>query len=458
MLLKILIPIVIVVLVNVAVHFLKKEESVQTSMHKKYLLQLTSLVVIIVCVLYMISAFDPSMKVSTILLSGSALIVAVLGFAAQPIILDIISGLLISIYKPFEIGDRIIVEGQTAGVVEDITLRHTIIQIYDSHRLIIPNSELDSKVVINSSYQMKDRRGMHLKFSVSYDTDVQKAIDVLRDCVAESPYTLGVVSDGIREDSGPVYFFTMEDSALILETTIWVSRDTNGAKAVTDVNMRVMEAFRENGIEIPYPYFNVYQFQGTKEASNPEKERVRNTVPVERISRTNTVHMLPGENKLEEALQSARHYSERQHLNPHASMQLELLTEESLGFVQRVVDHTTRDFWIEGTGMVYRIHIRFAEKVGSGEFRKLVELSSSGRAPGMNTFSSKIWNAVHMGLKWSSGKEKGSKPAYEWKLSESGTSEEEIGKSILGAVADDIRLSVKNNRVELIVSKSNGKR
>ena len=53
---------------------------------------------------------------------------------------------------------------------------------------------------------MDDRRGIHLKFSISYDTDVSRAAEVIRDCVAECPYTLGVIANGVKQDSGPVYF------------------------------------------------------------------------------------------------------------------------------------------------------------------------------------------------------------------------------------------------------------
>ena len=52
-------------------------------------------------------------------------------------------------------------------------------------------------------------------------------------------------------------------------------------------------------------------------------------------------------------------------------------------------------------------------------------------------------------------KDKGSKSAYKWQLSDAGISEEEIGKSILGALADDISVSVTSERVELIISKTN---
>ena len=451
---KFIVLIAIIVVSNLVIAFLKNQTKFRTSLHGKYLLQIIRLIIFVICLAEMLEAIDPELNMRSILLRGSALVVAVLGFAAQPVISAVMSGLLISIHKPFEIGDRVIIDGAATGVVEDITLRHTVISIYDGFRVIIPNSELNSRVVTNTSYRMKDRRGIHLSYSVSYETDVQKAMDVIRDCVAASPYTLSVENNGIREDSSPVYFFKFDSSALILETTIWVARETDGCKAITDVNTRVLNAFRRYGIEIPYQYVNVNQFEGSKvtppvETAVPEKV----AAPAKRHIRTNTVHMIPGEDGLEDAIQTARGYAKRQNLEKRAAVQMELLTEESLGFVQRVVDHTSRDFWIEGTGEIYRIHLRFDAKVGSEAYKKLIMLSSTGRNEAANSITGKVWEAVLMGLKRPPEKGKG-KNSFTWQLSEAGVDEEEIGKSSLGAVASDVRVSVTTERVELIVSKT----
>lgn len=455
MTIKFIILIAIIVVSNLVIAYLKNQTKFRTSLHGKYLLQIIRLIIFILCLSEMLEAIDPELNMRSILLRGSALVVAILGFAAQPVISAVMSGLLISIHKPFEIGDRVIIDGAATGVVEDITLRHTVIAIYDGFRVIIPNSELNSRVVTNTSYRMKDRRGIHLSYSVSYETDVQKAMDVIRDCVAASPYTLSVENNGIHEDSSPVYFFKFDSSALILETTIWVARETDGCKAITDVNTRVLNAFRRYGIEIPYQYVNVNQFEGTKvtppvETAVPEKA----ATPAKRHIRTNTVHMIPGESGLEDAIQTARGYAKRQNLEKRAAVQLELLTEESLGFVQRVVDHTSRDFWIEGTGEIYRIHLRFDAKVGSEAYKKLINLSTSGRNEAANSIAGKVWEAVLMGLKRPPEKGSKGKNSFVWQLSEAGLEEEEIGKSILGAVASDVRVSVTTERVELIVSKT----
>ena len=78
----------------------------------------------------------------------------------------------------------------------------------------------------------------------------------------------------------------------------------------------------------------------------------------------------------------------------------------------------------------------------------------SGRNAADNGISGRIWEAVLIGLKRPSGKGKDDRDGYEWHLSDATVTEEEIGQSILGAMASDIRVSVTTERVELTVSKS----
>ena len=269
----------------------KKHIKKSDKIHMRFLGYLLNLVIVLIVTGWLFSEFYPKMQISSILLKGSALIVAIVGFAAQAAISDLISGFLISFNKPFEIGDRIMVEGMEPGIVEDITLRHTVIRIMDGLRVIIPNSVLNTKTVTNTSFH-NDRRGIRLKYSISYDSDVAKAMDIIRDCVVASPYTLSVETNGIMEDSGPVYFTQFGDSALILETTIWVTKDTNSHVATTDVNMRVNDAFNEYGIEIPYQFVNVVERENTQ--NSEAKARKKKSVPSKRHYRSDTVIVRPG--------------------------------------------------------------------------------------------------------------------------------------------------------------------
>lgn len=429
-------------------HFSKRSNKI----HRRFLGKLLNLIIIAICLVNILSLVNPSMNLHSTFLKGSALVVAIVGFAAQPAISDLICGFLISVNKPFEIGDRIIPEGLEPGIVEDITLRHTVIRIYDGLRVIVPNSELNTKVVINTSY-MNNRRGIHLNYSVSYDTDVQLAMDIIRDCVVESPYTLGVETNGIMEDSGPVYFLKFADSALLLETTIWVTKDTNSYVATTDVNMRVNLAFREHGIEIPYNYLNVVERESSMDEVDTAKKKKKKTSPSKRNLRTDTVNIVTSSGHIEAALETVRSFAEKQRLSQHASMQLELMTEEIIGIAGSIVDKAKAKLWVDGSGVKYRIHLSFPASIGTDEYKKLLALSSSGKNEAVKTLAGKIWEKMVAGIKTTS--EDSHEGDYEWSLQSSGQDEDsEIGESILASIADDIRVSVTRDKVELVVVKS----
>ncbi|MCR5687807.1 MAG: mechanosensitive ion channel family protein [Lachnospiraceae bacterium] len=446
--LTISVGVALILLVRYAVDRVGKKSD---KIHRRFLARLLNLIVIITCLVNIIGFLEPSMNLHSVFLKGSALVVAIVGFAAQPAISDLICGFLISINKPFEIGDRIIVEGMEPGIVEDITLRHTVIRIYDGLKVIVPNSELNSKTVTNTT-NGADRRGIHLQYSVSYDTDVQLAMDVIRDCVVESPYTLSVETNGIKEDSSPVYFLRFAESALILETTIWISSGSNSYIAVTDVNMRVNKAFKERGIEIPYNFVNVVEREYVENGDDGINVKKKKTSPSKRSVRTDTISVTMEAGHIDKAMETVRGFAKRQRFTKKSSLQLELMTEELIGILGNIVERTKASFWVEGSGQKYRIHLKFPTNLGAEEYKKLVALSTSGKNEAIQTLSGKIWEKIASGIKSTEGNRE--KDDYEWSYSEDAGPEDDISESILAAVADDIKVSVTKENVHLVVVKA----
>lgn len=428
----------------------KKALKKSSSLDSRFVWQMIRLVVIAACVFSLIGLYVPDLNLNRVLLSGSALMVAIIGFAAQTAISDLICGLLISINKPFEIGNRIIVEGQEPGIVEDITLRHTVVRLYDGIRIVVPNSQLNTKVITNTSYK-SERRGIHLKYTVSYDTDVQKAMDIIRDCVAESPYTLSVENNGITEDSGPVYFLQFGDSALVLETTIFVLPSTSTYIATTDLNLRVNNAFKANGIEIPYPYFNIIEKEESLlEGDDHDMENeLKHTPRSNRHYRTDTIR-IQGDESIEAAINVAKHFATRQKLGKQDSMQLQLLSEESIGLMREIFEGAKASFWVEGSGTVYRIHLHLPVSVGSEEYKRLMSLSSTGKNAAKRGLGEKIWELIRRAFN--------SETNTVWSLREQERENpgDGLSESMLEAFADDIKVMVTKTNVDLVVEKNPG--
>ena len=437
-------------------HQIKKHTS---ALHVRFSGQLVKVLIIIICLFHVISILSPENSLSRLLLGSSALIVAVIGFASQPVIADLICGFLISINKPFEIGDRIIVDGYEPGIVEDITLRHTVLTIYDGIRIIVPNSQLNSKVVYNTSYK-KPNRGVHLQYSVSLDTNVPKAMDIIRDCVAASPYTRGVVRNNIDEDSGPVYFLKFSDSALILETTIQLPPTISTYIATTDINVRVLNAFRRNNIEIPYSYFNIIDKSVSFDEKSPDADRKAKPVlsggtPRMRHYRTDTIFFSESSDPVASAVQLSKIFSKRERIDNNASMQIQLIVEEAVMMFREMLLQYNASLYLEGSGQLCRVHIHIPIKVDLKHYQILTSLSDNVKDETKNGLYSKIQDVIYNGMKTL---QQNKENQYQWSVRDMTDkdifSQEAISKSILVSLTDDIKVTVTRYYTEIVLLKN----
>ena len=214
-------------------------------------------IIVIAAFVVAVSFFSGFDAIWQTLLGGTAIISAVLAFAAQDVIKDILAGLMISVHKPFETGDRIVLDDGTSGTVQGMNIRHVVLIGVDSQRIVIPNSVMNAQKLVNYSYRREDK-SVQLKFPVGYDTDMEKAKAVVYDAVAGSEYARPYARlEGGGTGYAPVYFLELAESALILAVTVYFDKGVRTELVVDDVNVRVREALIAAGIEIPYNYVNV---------------------------------------------------------------------------------------------------------------------------------------------------------------------------------------------------------
>jgi len=247
----------------IVIRFIRKLFSKQIGNKKKainvrYVENMIRIVVIGVALFWVISSSSVTATLGKTLFQGTALIGAVAGFAAQPILSDLFCGLMLSMQKPFEIGDRIELEDGTAGIVKDISIRHVVLQELDTVEMIIPNSKLNAMKIRNLS-KGEARRSFVFEIGISFNSDIKKALEVIFNAVKDSPYTVPGKAGENGKIYAPVYFLKYDPSALILKTTVYFEPKSPTEVVKSDVNRRVKEALDANGIEIPYPYVNVVQ-------------------------------------------------------------------------------------------------------------------------------------------------------------------------------------------------------
>ena len=181
--------------------------------------------------------------------SLSALIASLgvgISLAVQGTLSNFAGGVIIIVMRPFKIGDYITTSGES-GTVEDIKLFYTHIVTPDNKQIMIPNGSLANNVIVN--FSSKPTRRVDLTFGISYDSDVELAKKVIRECIDSC--------DKVMKNPEPfVKLSNLGDSSIDITLKVWTSNDD-----YWDVNYylldEVKKAFDKNGIEVPFNTFDL---------------------------------------------------------------------------------------------------------------------------------------------------------------------------------------------------------
>jgi len=235
---------------KIAAKMIKKFDGINARFTEK----LIRFLIIFIAAMAVIMGNEITQSFGSSLFQGTAVLAAIAGFAAKPILSDMFCGFMLSTTKPFNIGDRIELDDGTAGIVKDITIRHVVLQGIDTLKIVIPNSEINSRRITNLSH-MTRTRSIHFRFQVGLDTNADEAKRIIREAVQESPHS--VPRDG--EDYSPVYFLNFTDNGLMMATTVYYEPTSPTEAVKDDINSRVKRALEANNIEIPYNYVTVVE-------------------------------------------------------------------------------------------------------------------------------------------------------------------------------------------------------
>lgn len=232
------------------------KQQISNRIHIKFLKNILIAIVWIMAITSIASQFDALSGIANTILAGSGIIAAVLGLAAQESFANIFSGLLISIFKPFDIGDRIkIVGDDTAGFVEDITLRHTVIRTYMNVRIIIPNSIMGSSKLENSTYSKGACYPIDVTIAYEDKEKRHRALEIMEEVVTQHPLFYDNRTDEQKkENKKPVEAtcISLGESGVDLRILMWTENVVDNNKACSDCRIKILDRFEEEGIEIPY--------------------------------------------------------------------------------------------------------------------------------------------------------------------------------------------------------------
>jgi len=198
----------------------------------------------------------PSLKeVAQSLLAGAGILALAVGLASQEALSNIVAGVFIVMFKPFRVKDRVIVKDTLSGVVEDITLRHTVIRDFQNRRIVIPNSIISREVVLNADLE----DAMICKWvevTISYDSSVKRAKEILLEEVMNHPKWVDKRSEEEKAEGEvpvTVRVLAFEDSGIRLRAWAWAQNQADAFALGCDVLEQLKVRFDQEGIEIPYP-------------------------------------------------------------------------------------------------------------------------------------------------------------------------------------------------------------
>ena len=169
-----------------------------------------------------------------------------LGFGLQKIAANYVSGFIILLDRSIRLGNLVAVDATTTGTVSQITTRYTVLKMLTGTEVIIPNEYLVSNIVRNLSFS-DTRVRVAVNVQVSYKTDLDQAMQLMIDAARQQ--------ERVLSDPEPAVMLTdFADSGINLELGFWIPDPEAGTGGVrSDINLAIWKAFRENGIEIPYP-------------------------------------------------------------------------------------------------------------------------------------------------------------------------------------------------------------
>jgi small-conductance mechanosensitive channel len=227
---------------------------------KKYALyRLLKYIILVIAVVVILKIFGVDV---TVFIAGSAALLVGLGLGIQSMFNDFISGIEILLDGTVKVNDIIEVDG-TVAKVKEIGLRSSFVVTNDGVSIIVPNSVLTSKNLVNWTHtDIKSR--FHLQVGIAYSSDADKAMQIMIDSASAHKLV-------DKEPAPYVRLKDFGDSAVMLDLLFWSKEIFIIDDVKSDIRKDIYKKFGENNIEIPFPqrtlHFNADELSKIKDKS-----------------------------------------------------------------------------------------------------------------------------------------------------------------------------------------------
>jgi small conductance mechanosensitive channel len=190
------------------------------------------------------------------LLAGLGIAGIIIGFALQDTLSNFASGMMILLYRPYDVGDLIDAGGEL-GTVTDMSLVSTVVLTIDNQKLVIPNNLIWGGIIRNITAERTRR--VDMTFGVSYDDDIPKVERILDEILR--------AHERVLDDPEPVVkLHTLGESSVDFVARPWVKTDDYW-NVYWDITREVKLRFDAEGISIPFPQRDVHVYGANVEAT-----------------------------------------------------------------------------------------------------------------------------------------------------------------------------------------------
>lgn len=200
------------------------------------------------------------LRLSTFLFTATVFS-AVIAVVLAPLVGDLISGVFVLGDQPYDIGDMIeLVDTGQRGFVDDVTIRYTKVFTLDNTFVVIPNSEIRKRDVVN--YSAEDiRTRQTIDVTITYESDVGRARELMREAAAEQPEVIsaeGEIMIGAADYpmEPVVHIREFADHGVALRLRFWLREPYQIPRVTSAINEAIWRKFRDEEVRIPYPHMH----------------------------------------------------------------------------------------------------------------------------------------------------------------------------------------------------------
>lgn len=257
-----LLVVMLVAVKMVDVFFLPFVKKRRHSIQINFLKGCCKAMIVITLGIKIVSLSDTMSGFTNQILMSSSLIVVVLGFVFQEGLSNIVHGFILTIFMPFQIGDRIhtTIDGESiTGYIKSIDLRNTVIQnVMNSSHIIVPNSKMDLCVLDNQYFDENTCSSNFLDLSVTYESDLEKAIRIVEETIASNPLVVKAREEKNIKDPVTVMVRELGDSGIYLRASVTTLTVEENFAACSDIRRELVRRFgTESDVEFAYPHMQL---------------------------------------------------------------------------------------------------------------------------------------------------------------------------------------------------------